>query len=110
METVDVDQHVGPCQPKVHRRNQALAAGQKPGVVAMFGLERKRVVQSRGGDVFERGRLHMARSGGASASTWQRQQSICRPKCKSKVGDAKGTPNCIETQRKPAHYSLGMHK
>ena len=111
IETINIDQHVRPCQAEIHRRNQALAAGEKPGVVAIFGLERKRVVQRRGGNVFEWSRLHMARSGEASASAWKHGNKVSAvQRCKSKAGGAKGSTNCIECQRKPAHYSLGMHK
>ena len=41
IETVDVDQHGRPRQAEVHGRNQALAAGKKPGFVAIFGFERQ---------------------------------------------------------------------
>jgi hypothetical protein len=48
-------------QPEIHRRDQALSAGEKFRVVAMFRLERKCVLQRTGGDIFEGGRLHGAR-------------------------------------------------
>ena len=60
-DLVDVDQDSGSSQAKIHRWYQALSAGQKFRVVAMFGLERERVLEGGGGYVFERGRLHGAR-------------------------------------------------
>jgi len=61
LDLIDVDHDRGPSQPKIHRRYQALSPGQKFRVVAVFRLERKRVLEGGGGYVFERGRLHGAR-------------------------------------------------
>jgi hypothetical protein len=60
-DLVDVDQDSGSGQAKIHRWYQALSAGQKFRVVAMFGLERERVLEGSGGYVSEGGRLHGAR-------------------------------------------------
>ena len=58
---VDVDQHCGTGQAEVHRRYQALTPGQETRLIAIFGFEGKRLIEGRGGDVFEWSRLHGAR-------------------------------------------------
>jgi hypothetical protein len=70
-ETIDVDQYGRPRQTKIHRRDQALPAGQKAGFIAMFGLQGKRVVERRSCDIFEWSRLHQSRSKTAPASAWR---------------------------------------
>jgi hypothetical protein len=61
VDPVDVDQNSRSSQAKIHRWDQALSASQKFRVVAVFRLERERVLEAGGGFVFEGGRLHGAR-------------------------------------------------
>jgi len=61
-ETIDVDQHRGPRQPKIYRRDQAMATGEKTGFVAIFRLQDKRVIERRSCNIFEWSRLHRYRS------------------------------------------------
>src|SRR5260221_6032815 len=60
-DTVDVDQDRRPGETKIHRRYQALSAGQELRLIAMFGLERQRVRKRGGCDIFEGSQLHGAR-------------------------------------------------
>ena len=55
---VDRHEHLGPGQPEIHERHQALAAGEDAGVVAVFGEGSDHLVERLGGDERERGRLH----------------------------------------------------
>src|SRR5579863_5534279 len=57
-KTVDVDQHRRPRQAEIHRRNEALAASEEPGFVAMLGFQGQRLIKGRSPDVFEWSRLH----------------------------------------------------
>src|SRR5579862_5185635 len=57
-KTIDVDQHRRPRQAEIHRRNEALAASEEPGFVAMLGFQAKRLIKGRSPDVFEGSRLH----------------------------------------------------
>src|SRR3981189_2220794 len=83
-DLVDVDQDSGSSQAKIHRWYQALSAGQKFRVVAIFGLERERVLEGSGGYVFEGGRLH-----GARVKAIETQLR------------ATGTRRCCESMRRP---------
>ena len=58
-DAVEVDQPLGPREPEVEHRHQALAAGQRPRVVAE---QRERLVEGLGRRVLERRGLHAARS------------------------------------------------
>jgi hypothetical protein len=60
-DLVNVDQDRRLSQAEIHRRHQALTASQEFRVVAMFRLERERVIDGGGGYLFEGGRLHGAR-------------------------------------------------
>ena len=55
---VEVDQRGGLRQAEVHRRDQALAAGEELAVVGVFGEERERLVGRGGGIVLEWCRFH----------------------------------------------------
>ena len=59
-ERVDVDQHGGTRQAEPHRRNQALAAGQHPGVGAVLLQVRERLVGGVSPMVIEGCRNHGA--------------------------------------------------
>ena len=83
-DLIDVDQDRGSGQAKIHRWYQALSASQKFRVVAMFGLERERVLEGGGGYVFEGGRLH-----GARVKAIETQLR------------ATGTRRCCESMRRP---------
>ena len=45
IDAIDVDEHGRSCQPEIHRRHEALTAGEHPGVPAMLGKERQRFVE-----------------------------------------------------------------
>src|SRR3954471_23706466 len=74
-ETIDVDQYGWPRQSKIHRRDQALPAGEKAGFVAMFGFQGKRVGERRSCNIFEWSRLHRSRSKTAPTSAWRVQRT-----------------------------------
>ena len=78
VDSVDVDQDRRPGQPEIHRRDQALATGQKLGLVAMLGLERERLRQRGCRDVFERGRLHGARWTGSGCGAFVRRRRAAK--------------------------------
>ena len=60
-EVVDVDQPLGPGQPELHHRQQAVPAGDDPGLGAVAFEEFERVADAGGAHVVERSRyLHGA--------------------------------------------------
>ena len=60
-EVVDVDEHLGPGQAQLHHRQQAVAAGDEPGLGAVALEQREGVVDAGGPLVLERcGYLHVS--------------------------------------------------
>ena len=58
-QVVDVDQHLGPGEPQLHHRQQAVAAGDEPGLRSVAFQQGERVVNGAGTLVVERrGCLH----------------------------------------------------
>ena len=57
-EPSDVDDHLRLCEAELHRRQQAVAAGQELRVIAVPGEQSQRFVERRGPDVVERGGNH----------------------------------------------------
>jgi hypothetical protein len=59
-QVVDIDEALGPGQPQLHHRQQAVAAGDEPGLGAVTIEQRQRVLDARGPLVLERrGCLHV---------------------------------------------------
>jgi len=61
-DPVDIDQHAGLDQAKIHHRNEALSAGKEVRLVAMFGFQRKRMVKAASRDIDKGRRFHRAQS------------------------------------------------
>ncbi len=60
-QRIDIDQHGRLGQPEIHRRNKALTAGEKPRLVAVFGLELQGLLDGPSGDIPEGRGFHIVR-------------------------------------------------
>ncbi len=65
-DTVDVDEDRGGRQPQFHHRDQALAPGQHPCLIAALGESGERLGQGVGRQVVERCRVHFTSSEGGA--------------------------------------------
>ncbi len=52
-DAADVDQHLGLREAQLHRRYQAVSAGEEFGVVLVLGQKRERFIKAFCGNVFE---------------------------------------------------------
>ena len=76
---------VGLRQAEIHRRHQALSAGQKPRVLAMLGLERRARDRESEAAMYLKGAGFMgARRNGIASARGNTVKSICRLACRVK--------------------------
>jgi hypothetical protein len=63
IDAIDVDEARGAGEPKIHRRYEALSAGEDLSFLAVRSEEIKRMVNRAGGKILERDGFHQLRAG-----------------------------------------------